>query len=236
MSHEAKIHPVQIIILKQLLFVPSAKFGDLQKSTGLESDYFKFHLARLTELSYVLKQLNGHYCLTTIGKEYANKLDTDANTIERQPKSAVILVIEKEIKGTLTYLVQERLKHPYFGFWGFPGGKIRWGETILQAAARELAEETGLIAKLTYRGLYHEHVRNEDNGELLEDKIFLMVHGTHPDGTLLEAFEGGRNAWKSLPEVNAIEKKYKSFQTELEVGTGVETFLELTQLYTDQQF
>ncbi|MCB9823209.1 hypothetical protein H6800_02955, partial [Candidatus Nomurabacteria bacterium] len=51
-------------------------------------------------------------------------MDTDDNTIERQPKSAVILAIEREVKGVKQYLFQERLKNPYFGFWGLPSGKM----------------------------------------------------------------------------------------------------------------
>jgi 8-oxo-dGTP diphosphatase len=33
------------------------------------------------------------------------------------------------------------------GSWGLPGGHLEQGETILEAGARELKEETGLIAK-----------------------------------------------------------------------------------------
>ena len=134
MAHEAKIHETQTIILRELLFLPFARFSELRKRTSLESDYFKFHLQRLVDVGYIEKNVSGQYKLTQAGKEYANKLDTDKNVIERQPKSAIIIVVEHDGK----LLIQERLKHPFFGFWGYPGGKIRWGETILESAAREL--------------------------------------------------------------------------------------------------
>jgi 8-oxo-dGTP pyrophosphatase MutT (NUDIX family) len=231
MSHEAKIHSAQISILRELLFVPVAGFAALQKPTGLDSDHFKFHIARLVELGYVTKT-DKKYALTQSGKEYANKLDTDNNTIERQPKAAVILVVENDGK----FLVQERLKHPYYGFWGFPGGKIRWGETIMQAAARELMEEAGLTASLSYRGVYHEHVQDEVSGEMLEDKIFHIIHGTDVHGETELEFEGGRNAWLSKDEIAAKDKKYKSFGIEMRVGMEGESFVEQTQVYSNQEF
>jgi 8-oxo-dGTP diphosphatase len=45
------------------------------------------------------------------------------------------------------------------GFWEFPGGKIECGEQPSQAAARELCEETGLVAaELEPLGLFvHEY-------------------------------------------------------------------------------
>lgn len=169
MSHEVKIHEAQTNILRGLLFTHEASFSELQKKSGLESDHFKFHIARLKDAGHIFKSATGKYSLTVQGKEYANKLDTDKNIIERQPKSAVIIVLQKDN----TVLVQERLKHPYFGFWGYPGGKIRWGETIIEAGARELYEETSLTATLKYQGVYHEHVLSQETGDLLEDKIFI---------------------------------------------------------------
>jgi 8-oxo-dGTP pyrophosphatase MutT (NUDIX family) len=233
MSHEASIHATQTAILRDLLFLVSARFADLQKSTELDSDHFKFHIARLVELEYVAKNDDGSYSLTAHGKEYANKLDTDKSMIERQPKSAVIIVLS-DTDGRL--LVQERLKHPYYGFWGFPGGKIRWGETIIAAALRELKEETGLGAELTYQGVYHEHVLAHETSEILEDKIFHVVQGTQPTGDMLSDFEGGRNAWLSQDEIATKPHVYKSFDTELSVGLGHVSFVELTQIYTDQEF
>jgi 8-oxo-dGTP diphosphatase len=231
-SHEAQIHAAQTTILRELLFMPAARFVELAKATGLESDHVKFHIARLVELGYVVKD-NQVYELTPLGKEYANKLDTDKNQIERQPKSAIILVIENE-DGKL--LVQERLKHPYFGFWGFAGGKIRWGETIIEAAARELMEETGMTATLTYKGVYHELTKSKETNEVLEDKIFHVVHGSQPTGELIEYFEGGHNEWLNVETLDGIEKKYKSFAIELAAGKGEQSFIEAEQTYDKGEF
>jgi ADP-ribose pyrophosphatase YjhB (NUDIX family) len=232
MGHEVKIHQTQTTILKELLFLPSARFSELRKKTELESDFFKFHLNKLVEVGYVEKVSNGEYRLTPNGKEYANKIDTDNNILERQPKSAVIVVLQDENK----LLLQERLKHPYFGFWGYPGGKIRWGETILQAAARELDEETGLNATLTYQGVYHEHVRSAETGEILEDKIFHIISGTNPHNTLKAHFDGGRNQWLTIEEINNLPKKYLSTDIETSIGLGSQSFIEETQTYTNQEF
>lgn len=232
MSHEAKVHEVQTAILRELLFVPSASFSDLRKKTNLDSDYFKFHIARLNEVGYISKTKNSSYTLTAAGKEYANKLDTDRNIIERQPKSAVIIVLMVDGK----VLVQERHKHPYFGFWGYPGGKIRWGETIMDAADRELKEETGLRAELTYRGVYHEQVVSAESGEILEDKIFHVINANHPSGKLSDTFEGGRNAWKRLEELETIKKKYASTDIETKIGLGQATFIEKAQTYSSEDF
>ena len=45
-------------------------------------------------------------------------------------------------KGAL--LMVERAGPVLPGFWAVPGGKVRWGETLAEAAVRETREETGL--------------------------------------------------------------------------------------------
>lgn len=236
MSHEVKIHDAQTAILRELLFHPHANFAQLQKGTGMSSDHFNFHIQKLVELELVEKIKRGTYTLTPKGKEHANKLDTDNNTIERQPKVAVILAIEREQQGKKQYLFQERLKQPYFGFWGFATGKIRWGETIMQTAERELMEETGLTADHRIAGVYHELVYQQETGDQLEDKIFFVIQCTNVKGKLLERFEGGRNAWMTREEALAQPKIFDSFDIEIDIVTSQETFVERSVEYTKDLF
>ncbi|WP_349364180.1 MAG: NUDIX hydrolase [Roseitalea porphyridii] len=60
----------------------------------------------------------------------------------RHPAAAVSVVIRDDRTGA--FLLARRARPPAQDLWAFPGGRVQWGETIRQAAARELAEETGL--------------------------------------------------------------------------------------------
>lgn len=235
MSHEVKIHDAQTKILRELLFLPATNFAELQKVSGLESDHAKFHIKRLVDVGYVEKH-GLLYQLSINGKEYANKLDTDAGVIERQPKVAVLLIVEREVDGEKQYVLQQRRKHPYFGYWGAPTGKIRWGESITETASRELMEETGLTASFVYRGINHERVRHQETGEIVEDKIFHLMFTDKATGTMKLEFDGGRNAWRTMAEMKDEPKKYKGFYEEMEAGIRGNAFLDHVEEYTKEEF
>lgn len=215
MATELKIHDAQTAILRELLFKTSAGFAEMQHQTKLSSDHFNFHINKLIELGLVGKIEKGRYVLSLKGKEYANKLDTDNNTIERQPKVAVLLLITRGSGANLEMLVQQRLKQPFYGFWGRPSGKIRWGETILECAARELKEETNLDAKFKFAGIEHKMDYSKGTGELLEDKIFHLIHCYDTKNELTEYFEGGRNMWIKPGEINKLDKYFEGLDADI---------------------
>lgn len=234
MSYEADAHINQMIILRHLLLQPDAGFAELQKKMDVESDAANFHIKQLVSADYIAKLANGQYALTRRGKEYSNRMDTDERVMEKQPKLSVALIVEND-KGE--FLTQKRLKHPYFGYWGRPTGKIRWGEQIVEAGARELMEETGLTATLEMKGLYHKIDVLEKTGELLEDKYFCLVYGKDAGGDLIEKAEGHENSWQTIEKMMDNKKVFQSVPEITELARGKHFgFMEKTYEYKAEEY
>lgn len=236
MSYEPNTHPAQAAILRHLLFTPQSGFAQLQKTTDMTSDHFNFHVKKLIDEGYVNKQ-ETQYGLTRKGKEYANRMDTDENEIEKQPKVSIVVTLERQNdKGEREFLYQQRLKNPYFGFWGRLGGKMRWGESVIEAAERELMEETGLTAQFSYRLMYHKRDFDKSSGKLLEDKLFLCVYATEFDGELIERFEGGYNKWMTVEEFHQQPKQFASVDEFMALMDQGETFAEREFYYDESEY
>jgi 8-oxo-dGTP pyrophosphatase MutT (NUDIX family) len=210
---DTNLHPAQIHILRELLFRPSARFSQLNV-TGLTTDHFTFHLNRLLELDLVVK--NGHdYTLTPQGKEYANRLDTDSLKLERQAKTSTLIVCTRQQGIHRQYLISQRLKQPYYGFYGWIGGKKKWGESILESAARELQEETGTTATLRLVGIKHK--RDYLNNNVQEDKFFFVIHATNLQGQVISDYPGGRSLWLTRPEILALPNLFDDLERSMDM-------------------
>lgn len=235
MSYEPSVHEAQSLILRHLLFVPGARFSELQKETGLSSDHFNFHIKKLQESGLVDKQAET-YLLTPKGKEYANRMDTDDGEIEKQPKVSVALVVERQHDGKREFLAQQRLKQPYYGFWGRLGGKVRWGESFEEAAKRELKEETNLDADFTFKMIFRKRDYKKADGTLLEDKVFVIMYTDAATGDMLERFEGGLNRWMTQEEFMSQDKTFESARDFINLVDNGVSYHAQEYIYDDTEY
>ena len=113
------------------------------------------------------------------------------------PLSVVIIAVVRDGK----ILLLKREKPPYAGHWSIPGGKIEKAEHVLEAAVRELHEETGLAGKFkNHLGVVSEHLF--ENGSL--DSHFL-IHVCEIEPSAMETVKSdeGELRWFDLGNIRS---------------------------------
>jgi len=79
-------------------------------------------------------------------------------------------------------LLVQRSKQPDAGLWGFPGGHVEWGETVLHAAQRELHEETSVIAEPQHYLGNLDLLRRDADGIVLSHYLLVGVACQYQSG------------------------------------------------------
>ena len=210
-----EINPIQASVLIALLFKPKARFRDLN-TLGITTDHFNFHVKRLLKVG-LIEKTEGLYQLSQKGKQFAGLIDTGKAVLEKQAKIGVIVCSMKKVKGVTKYLVQRRLKQPFYEYNGFVSGKIRWGETANKAAHRELSEETNLKGDLNLIGIEHKMDYSKDK-ILLDDKFFFIYKATSLKGRLNRDFKEGENVWLTGEEIIKLPRLFDDMRQILEMS------------------
>lgn len=186
-------------ILQSLMHHPGTTFNRLWNKEG-RSNKFAYHLKSLEEEGLVKKTALG-YELTHKGKEQAAYLTGKTGKVEKMPLLAVAIVVVKGNK----ILLQKRTKEPFYGYWAFPSGKVRFEQYLTEAAQAELKEETGLSCDLELKGLFSSKTYN--NKELSYNHQIFIFKGINPTGQLTTKDREGENKWFTKTEI----KKLKTF-------------------------
>lgn len=99
-------------------------------------------------------------------------------------------------------LLVRRANPPDAGRWGFPGGKINQGETLAQAALRELREETGVSAEALHVFTAVDAFDRDDRGELQRHFILVAVLCRWTDGEPAAGDDALEARWFRLDDLS----------------------------------
>jgi len=128
-----------------------------------------------------------------------------AKVRHQRHKSAGVIVFRRAGDKCLFLLVLSKLtKRP---LWEFPKGGVEAGETTLQAALRELTEETGipenevtLIPDFQRTEDYRFTAGEENQRTLIHKQVTYFLAETAKEDVVLSVKESSEFAWLDLPD------------------------------------
>ncbi|ASP36323.1 NUDIX hydrolase [Labrenzia sp. VG12] len=95
------------------------------------------------------------------------------------PRASVSVLCHRDGRA----LVVKRGKPPFKDHWSLPGGVIELGETLREAAARELLEETGVTADLDQPVETFDSIQRDPDGKVVTHFILTVFCGAYLAGT-----------------------------------------------------
>lgn len=155
-----------------------------------------YYLKKLLKEKLVTKSPEGIYELSVSGKRYADSLSLTNLQPRIQPKIVTLIIATNKAGEQLLYV---RKKQPFINMVGFPYGKIHLGETVKEAASRELTEKTGLSGRLTHVG--DAYITAYDNADLVSQMLAHVFTIKNPTGNLIAKSAIGECYWGKLADI-----------------------------------
>ena len=122
----------------------------------------------------------------------------------RYPTRPIVGVGTVVLDGDMVLMIQ-RGKPPRQGSWSLPGGAQELGETIHEAARREVREETGLEIEIFGLIDVVDSVRPDADDKIEYHYTLIDMAGHAVGGTLMAGGDAQDCRWFTRPEIDAMD-------------------------------
>ena len=116
------------------------------------------------------------------------------------PQSAVGAIV---IRGDKVLLVK-RCNPPGKGLWSIPGGCIELGETLQEAAERELKEETGVAIRARKPVYTFDVIDRDDQGRIRFHYVIVDLLADYVSGNPSPRSDACEARWVTLQELEEL--------------------------------
>jgi 8-oxo-dGTP diphosphatase len=116
------------------------------------------------------------------------------------PRVAVGAVVFKDSK----VLLVRRAKAPAQGLWAIPGGSVELGETLQQAAEREILEETGIKILAKKPACTFDLIEKDNNNDIRFHYVIVDLVADYVSGEPVPGDDADEVRWVSSGELNKL--------------------------------
>lgn len=117
-----------------------------------------------------------------------------------KPEVAIGALVLKDQK----VLLVKRNQSPAKGLWALPGGKVNLGETLRQAAMREIFEETS-ISIIPRQPIYSfDSIHKDEKGSVQFHYVIIDLLAEYKEGELKAGDDAAEVGWFSLEDLEKI--------------------------------
>ena len=125
--------------------------------------------------------------------------------IDRRYPTRPIVGVGAVVMDSDMVLMIKRGKPPRQGSWSLPGGAQELGETIREAARREVREETGLQIEIFGLIDVVDSVRSDADDKIEYHYTLIDLAGYSVGGTLMAGGDAQDCRWFTRTEINAMD-------------------------------
>jgi len=125
------------------------------------------------------------------------------------------IVIEKE-----RVLLVRRGIPPSLGLWAIPGGSVEIGETLKEAAEREILEETGVRVEADRPVYSFDFIERDENGEIRFHYVIVDLMARYAGGEVRAADDAADAKWLTWKEIESLPVSPNTLRVLRAVGFG----------------
>ncbi|MCA1744094.1 MAG: NUDIX hydrolase [Desulfovibrionales bacterium] len=99
----------------------------------------------------------------------------------------------------------QRANPPSQNMWAIPGGKIKLGETLQQAAEREVLEETGIVVRAGRPVLTFDLIERDNLGNIIFHYVIVDVLAEYISGNISAGGDAREAVWAHKHELDKFD-------------------------------
>ena len=135
-------------------------------------------------------------------------MSQSTNEYPTQPRVAVGAIVFKNNK----VLLVRRAQPPSQDLWAIPGGRVEIGETLQEAAEREILEETGIIIQALEPVYTFDLIERDKSSRTRFHYVIVDLTADYVEGDIRAGDDAAEVRWVSCDEIATLKVSPKTLR------------------------